>query len=377
LRLAANFSMGVRVAQLTGHTQPCVHLQASPHGGGTHDLASCGEDGWVRLWDLRAARAVRALSEPPPHRGERGPRAATCACHCPTDPHALFAAWSDAVYCFDLRTAGVLIREARATFAGGSEEVNSLAVSADGAVLVCGDDSGALLAWDLRTGERQLRVGEAHTSVLSVVLCHPRHALRTYSAGLDGRICAWSLPADNGRRGKKGPRGSARPLWARALLEEAQATASGGSNQLLNPRLAHAIALDGAGELLAAALGDGSIEISDAHSGQPLCRSADEALHADSACQVGFLDGNPPPAGGVALWSAGNDRLLRVWSLTAGVAGASGARKAASRERSLQPVFDVRLPHKPNWVAAVGEAGTSLCVADVESGTLALYELLS
>jgi WD40 repeat protein len=329
---------------------------------------------------LRTGRPTRAIGEPRAAAGaaSRTSRlcAASCATHSPTDPHLVFAAWSDAVYAFDLRTGDVLLREAATSFTGGADEVNGLSVSADGVALVGGDDDGMLLVWGSRAGERQLRIAEAHTSVVSAVICHPRHALRAYSSGLDGRICAWSLPdgSGGGGKGKKGARGAAKPLWVCALLDEA-AVGAAASNQLLNPRLAHAIALDGAGDLLAAALGDGSVEVRSAASGEQLARSSDEMAHADSACQVGFLPTGAAGDGGTTMWSAGNDRLLRVWSLAAAGGGtASASKKGSGRSPvALSPVLDVRLPHKPNWVTAVSTRTRGLCVADVDTGTLSLY----
>lgn len=370
--------MAVRVRHLVGHTAPCLHVLPSADGARGHDLASCGEDGWIRLWDLRAAKAVRALGEP---RGPsaRGPRPAGCACHSPLDAHVLFAAWAEAAYAFDLRAGGVIARDATLSFTGAADALGSLAVSADGAALVGGDDSGALHAWDARSGRRQLRVEEAHTSVLSAVACHPKHALRAYSAGLDGRICAWPLPADTRGAGRRSSaRGGLKPAWSCALLEEA-AAGGGGAQQLYNPRLAHSVALDAAGELLAAALGDGSVELRSADSGAPVARTAEADRHADCACLAGFLaDGAPEGARG-RLWSAGNDRLLRVWSVEGaakGKSGGGGKRAAGGVDAAaLYPVLDIRLPHKPNWVAALRTPSPALCVADVGSGTLAVYEL--
>ncbi|KAJ1637656.1 WD40-repeat-containing domain protein [Pavlovales sp. CCMP2436] len=354
---------------MVGHTAPVVHLQANPHAG-AHDLASAGEDGWVRLWDLRASRSTRALGKPRVAGQPAEAQAASCVCHSAQDANVVFAAWSDVVCAFDLRAGGVLLRDATASFEGGSEEVNSLAASVDGSALLGGDDSGALLVWDPRSSKRRTRVADAHTSVLSMVVSHPRHALRAYSAGLDGRICAWSLPAD-GKVGK----GGLRPTWECSLLAEAAASAAGGSNQLLNPRLAHAIAIDASGDLLAAALGDGSVELRCASTGQQLARAADEDAHRGSACQVGFL----PAAGADAglLWSAGNDKLLRIWSIATAAQKASGAKGGSKQvpTRELRPAFDVRLPHKPNWVTEVATSKVALCVADVDSGTLAVYDL--
>ncbi|KAG8468392.1 hypothetical protein KFE25_013475 [Diacronema lutheri] len=375
--------MAVIVRHLAGHTAPCVHVEARPGAGegGAHDLASSGEDGWVRLWDLRSAKAVRALGEPA---RAGGARPASYACHSARDAHALFAAWSEAVYAFDLRAGGVLLREVAASFDAADEDVCSLAMSADGCALIGGDDGGALHAWNARTGRRQLRVDKAHTSLLSAVVCHPRHTLRAFSAGLDGRICAWSLPADTIGAGGRAARARATPTWACALLDEATASGSG-SQQLLNPRLAHAIALDVRGELLAAALGDGSIELRSAQSGERVARTADEDAHAGSASLVGFFPGAPAPDGHAErLWSAGNDKLLRVWAVgsRAGVGAArlsttrGGSKRAAgARALALRPALDVRLPHKPNWVAALPAPAPTLCVADVNVGALALYAL--
>lgn len=368
----------VAVRHLVGQTRPCVHVEAAPQSG-AHDLASCGEDGWVRLWDLRSGKAVRALGEPV-RPSSSALRTAVCACHSPVDAHVLFAAWSRSVYAFDLRAGGVILRDVTLSFAGAADAVGSLAVSVDGGALTCGDDSGALHVWDARSGQRQLRVQEAHTSVLSSVLCHPRHALRAFSAGLDGRICAWSLPG-----GMESSRRKTKPTWVCALLEEAMA-GGGGSQQLLNPRLAHAIAIDAPGELLAASLGDGSVQLRGASNGALVAQSAEEDRHSASACQVGFLTRADDASEESGIWSAGNDKLLRIWSVKPGTdtnrKGSAGSVKRGSGRKgmdsavlTLQPELDVRLPHKPNWVTALRTSTPTLCVADVHSGTLAVYEL--
>ena len=361
------------LASLSGHkgAVTCVDAGAGVAATGVPErlLASGGEDGSIRIWDLATARGVRALLPP-----EGGEVAAVCLGRGERWGSWVYAAVGRAILGFDLRAPGVLLRQPAWALAASRDDVADLAASEDGALLAAADDAGDVQLVRLG-GALELTAPppvDAYTGAHRDSLCTsvafrpapgaaggPSSELCT--GGLDCYVARWLHTAEPFDR------------WSLAP------PAAAASAQLVNPRYVFSLSYSADGETLAVALGDGTLELRDAGCGD-LLASAD--AHHSAASQVRFL-GRATAGGAVPLVSAGDDRRLRLWTTHGAVAGfelGSGAakrRKARRRvsrgaDAELRAAAEVELDEKINWVAVAdaqadaggGGGGALACVAD-------------
>ena len=365
------------LASLSGHkgAVTCVDAGAGAATPGAPErlLASGGEDGSVRIWDLATARGVRALLPP-----EGGEVAAVCLGRGERWGSWVYAAVGRAILGFDLRAPGVLLRQPAWTLAASSDDVADLAASENGALLAAADDAGDVQLVRLG-GAPELTAPppvDAYTGAHGDSLCTCA-AFRPAAAGAGAELCSGGLDCHVVRHGFGDSAGGGAPSpLARWSLAPPAAAASA---QLVNPRYVFSLSYSADGETLAVALGDGTLELRDAGCGD-LLASAD--AHHSAASQVRFL-GRATAGGAVPLVSAGDDRRLRLWTTHGAVAGfelGSGAakrRKARRRvsrgaDAELRAAAEVELDEKINWVAVAdaqadaggGGGGALACVAD-------------
>lgn len=423
--------------RLSGHRGEvlCVHAP------GDGRLASGGADGSVRVWDLAASRAVRALLVP----GAEGVNA-VCAGAAGAASHWVYAAAATHVYGWDLRAPGVIVREPACAFNNlASDEIGHIALhEASGALAVADDagdvhivDVGSMAAEPGATSGAIVPLRGVHTSICTWVAFRPGVSGRSEccTAGLDAlgvrwdwrlaaKLEAWPLVVPGSPfaatlaaagdaqspmlQQPQDPLQPAPPSNGEGETSSAAAAASMPSAQMLNPRHAHCVSFTPDGGCVAFALGDGSVEVRLAESGEPICAvdahraacsqahfapalTAACALHAAGAADDGSA------AGGVPLITAGDDRRVRVWSVEGVVgrgatafdakrmrhAAESACAQAGSSTDAMQEDGDrndddfgepgfralggVRLREKPNGVAAAADPAGSgravICVA--------------
>lgn len=351
---------------LVGHRGSVLCLDSPGEGR----LASGSEDGSVRLWDLSAGRAVRALVL-------EGSSQVNAVCLGRNGDVAnwAFAATGSTVHGFDLRSPSVLLRQAAFSLSANRDEVCQLALNQNGKILAIADDAGDVQLFDLAEA-RQLRpLQSAHESICNCVAFNPVRDWELCTGGMDAVCATWDFRS-----------ALCSSKWLLAPPPELICS------QILNPRHVHCLNYSPDGNLLALALGDGTVELRDTQSGQVVVA---EQAHRAAASQAIFM----PTLGerdalrsqcGVqtipTLITAGDDAQLRLWS----VEGLPSARtsfdsSSAKRQRSswetrrvasseamddagipehfdapvLRPTATLDLPDKPNWIVAASVPDSS------------------
>ena len=406
------------VVSLAGHSDEvlCVH---SP---GNERLVSGGAEGSVRLWDVAAGRASRALLLPSADRA--GGVTAVCAGSTGAAANWVYAAAATHVYGWDLRVPGVLVREPACAFNNlARDEIGHIALHEESGALAVADDAsdvhivdvGSMAAAPGSTSGAIMALRGVHTSICTWVAFRPGlHGNECCTAGLDA-LCVrwdWRIAAKLEAWPLASP-GSAFAATLNSAADAASATAetsaaaSAEPTQLLNPRHAHCVSFTSDGGCAALALGDGSVEVRIVAGGEPICavdahRAACSQAHFAPALApaLALRAAAPNPLDdvvsafaelgtqGVPLVSAGDDRQVRLWTVE-GVMGRgdAGARDAKRRrhhagaaemeeeeeeeealgEPGFRALAGVRLRHKPNCVTVAAEAGGSgravVCVA--------------
>ena len=420
------------VGSLSGHRGEvlCVH---SP--GDDLRVASGGEDGSVRIWYVATGRAARALLMPTTDSAN----AVNSVClggGLTEASNWLFAASGVNVYGFDLRAPGVLLKEPAKRFnAVARDEIGHLALHEAAGVLAAADDMGDVHVIDvgLPRGNAAHPLGNSpptpavalsgvHASVCSWLAFRPgATSSELCSAGLDAlcvrwdwrlgaKISAWPVARGYAEwvagevHGSSGEAGSSSSHAGGNAADQSTSPAAvpepQGQREVCNPRFAHCVSYVPDGGALALALGDGTVEVRLADSGEPICAvdahraSASQCLFAPQLLPAlcGGASEVLPLVRSVPLITAGDDRRVRLWSVegatrrgTAGREGEGGAKRRRHAEAAMdvdgeaageEPANDepgfrslctIRLPRKPNGVAAAAEAGGAghalVCVA--------------
>jgi WD40 repeat protein len=239
---------------LKGH-RACVNCIDAAATGAPVTLATGSDDQSVRIWDLRADKAVKSIVK-----CFAGPVEAV-RFH-PHDACRLFAASGTALYEFDLRGDGVLVAApAAVNETAAKEDINALAVSPCGQRVAAADDSGTvtLLETARLRAYRPPTLTGAHTNLVNAVAFHPTDRATLVSGGFDCLLCSWDL-------GRPGAGGGGAP---RAVVHAGQVgvSAGAGGNPAINPPFVQCVAYVHTPRRavgVAIALGDGAFKVVDA-----------------------------------------------------------------------------------------------------------------
>ncbi|MGH3688351.1 MAG: NB-ARC domain-containing protein [Pseudonocardiaceae bacterium] len=279
---------------LTGHTRGVPVLVVAPGGSW---LASAGDDGQVRVWDL-ATGAVR-------HTLIGHTRGVPVLVVAPDGSWLASADYNGEVRVWDLATGAV-----RYTLIGHSDTVGALVVAPDGLWLASADYNGQVLVWDLATGAAHHTLTDltGHGDGVWVLVVAPDGSWLA-SAGYDGEVRMWDLTTGAVCGTLPGHRG-----WVRALV----------------------VAPDGS--WLASAGYDGEVRVWDLATGA--VRHVLTGHRGEVRALVVAPDGS-------WLASAGDDGEVWVWDLATGV-----ARHALPGHRG--GVWALVVAPDGSWLASAG-----------------------
>lgn len=256
------------VGDLRGHRGAANCLSAAGEV-----LASGGEDGTIRLWDVAAGRSTRALLSI-----QQRPVNAVCIGRGGCEHFVLGAAGRE-VFAYDVRAPGMVLRQPAVPSIGRArEEVSSLALDASGCYAAIGDDSGEVRLVDLENETQPPALQAAHGSICSCVQLRPFAGLELLSGGMDACVLRWH-----------GTTGRLLRSWSLASPAAEQPA------QIVNPRFVHWLDYAPGGECFAAALGDGSIELRGGDEGELLACADDAHRAAASHVHLAPTPPAPPP----------------------------------------------------------------------------------
>ena len=173
-RLASSFPQSVQyVEMIAGNSLAITALCLSED---SQQAISLGRDGTLRVWNLADANLVRTISIPVDE----------CECLATTPDLHWAVTGSTTISLWDV-ACGERVR----TFQGHAQLINSLALSADGAVILSGGHDKTVRIWDAASGDCTRILEGHHAAVSSVALsADGRWAI---SGTGDGELWMWDV----------------------------------------------------------------------------------------------------------------------------------------------------------------------------------------
>lgn len=153
-------------------------------------IASGSEDESVRIWDIRADRAVKCI-------GKCFGSSVEAVKFSIANDDTIYAASGKSLYEFDLRYEGVLIQSPLAVVENKTaDEINALAVSLSGKYLAISDDAGIITVFDNEklNAHRPKRL-RGHNCLVNAIAFSPIDPHRLASGGFDYQLLNWDITA--------------------------------------------------------------------------------------------------------------------------------------------------------------------------------------
>jgi WD40 repeat protein len=292
---------------LTGNTGPVNNLEFSPD---KHTLAAAGDDHTVRLWDMTGARPPTILT------GHTEP---VQSVHFSPDGSVLASASDDDT----VRMWDVASRRLRATIPGYVPGLfYSVAFSSDGQTVATGGEHGTIRLSDVSHGRKRVTLN-GHTGDVTAVAFSRRGLLA--SASNDGTVRLWRVPGGQ-------------PV----------ATLAGHTDGV------RAVAFNADGSILATGSNDHTARLWDMDDRQPRTTLTG---HSDDVHEILF---SPD---GRAVITIGNDAVPRLWNVADGRLRASfsgGGTNTAAFSPDGQTIATVGTSGVRLWDATAGSPHVEL-----------------
>jgi WD40 repeat protein/serine/threonine protein kinase/tetratricopeptide (TPR) repeat protein len=321
---------------------PPGSLTAVSWGPDSRRLASAGVDGTIRVWDADAGKQLAVLSVPT-HRVSRthSHSNAVCALGWSPDGRRLASGGQDG----SLRLWDVATRKGTTLYSGDDNIVNAVSWNPDGRRLASWDYSMALKVWDTNSGKLLLTLYRSSYGVSA--LSWGPGGRRLASGEGDGTVRLWDV---DGRRQLARLRGHAGAVTAVSWSRHGRRLATASTDQTIKiwdvrerrelvtlrglGLSVYSVSWSSDGRRLASASSDNTLKLWDTETGR-------ETLSLRGhASEVSGVSWSPD---GRRLASSGNDGTVRVWDVTPGF--------VAERSPLLLPELDRRLRADPRRLA--------------------------
>jgi WD40 repeat protein len=274
-----------------------------------------------------------------------------------------FLSTEHAVLEYDLRQAqSPIVQDATRSLTEDfqiQEEINQLDTASPRRILAASDDMGTVRIWEEGSNLRIMQ-DSSHEPFL-MTCCRFRSGGQIISGGTNCRLYLWDI----GRPHK--------PLDVLTVPRQDTGV------QICNPPMVHCVSWSPSGRLVAAGLGDGSIQIASVLKKKLVPLSRLQEGHADSVVSLCFPNFGAAANNDRLLASAGTDGMIILWDLDHSVGGtkATDPRRVLSEELLLglseveaasQPENEPRLlfsiPHQIKANMMVSSQTNTLFVAD-------------
>jgi WD40 repeat protein len=275
------------LAKLKGHKKAVNCLDVSFHE--EHLLASGSDDRSARIWDTRTNKSVRCVLG-------CFSGSVESICFDRFEDRKIYCSSGRDLYAFDLRCERVMLSAPSQSWPGiATDDVSSIKSSGATSQLAFSDDNGALTVFspNAPTSSPLKQFPDTHKSILSSLSYRPPAYDEIVSGGFDCRVSIWNAFEERTRV-------SANLSDPSALLGK---TGNEAPQQFFNPAFVHGVDYICNGELIACALGDGSVRILSASD----CETVAVELEAHNGMASSlFGAGNAFVSAGTRNWSFEN-----------------------------------------------------------------------
>ena len=208
-------------------------------------IATGSEDKTVRIWDIRADRAIKCITKCFKSSVEAVKFGIS-------DDYTIYAASDRVLFSFDLRTDGIVVKSPiMIARNAATDDINCLDMSSDGNFIAVADDAGVITIVNSRllAANNPKRLN-GHTSIVNAVAFSPINNCELMSGGFDYILNSWNLETST-RVGN--------PAASSNLSKLGNEVNDGVSARSINPPFIQDISYMCDGRALALALGDGSV----------------------------------------------------------------------------------------------------------------------
>ncbi|PRP88874.1 hypothetical protein PROFUN_00342 [Planoprotostelium fungivorum] len=352
-----------RCAKLIGHKDTVLCMDNTHQIGNL--LCSGSEDGTLRLWDLKTVnrgepyselRAIRSLVVPSKeavtgvalrHLEEKKNRKAPVKPAGTFDSHEeyqVYVAAESQLFRFSLEGTSIVLRDPYIVHPYNTEEINQVSIC-HGYLAAC-DDSGQVKVLDIEQGEKAPKLYKTltgqHTNICSSAVFRSGKNSEVITCGQDCRVVIWDVS-------------TTRAVATFDTNKSVKVEENQGKFQMVNPPLAHCVAVSPEGNAAAVALADCSISIYHI----PTKKQLEELkeFHTAGVCQVLFYRSSSDDA--TYLVSGGNDGKINVWRVPA--SHILHPRPKATVTENCIHIASVSHGSKINWLTFSKRSGLLCC----------------